>query len=42
MIGYAMNHAKDHDWSEEIAPLEEREDITSHLISESHLISKTE
>ena len=35
MIGYAMNHAKEHKWSEGIVPLEEREDITGHLISET-------
>ena len=35
MIGYAMNHAEKHEWSEGIATLEKREDITGHLISET-------
>ena len=33
-IGYAMNHADEHEWSEGIATLEKREDIIGHLISE--------
>ena len=35
MIGYATNHAEEHKWSEGIATLEKREDITGHLISET-------
>ena len=35
MIRYATDHAKEHEWSEGIAPLEEREDITNHLIGET-------
>ena len=35
MIGYVTNHAKEHESNEGIAPLEEREDISGHLISES-------
>ena len=35
MVGYAMNHAKEHERSEGIATLEKREDINSHLISET-------
>ena len=35
MIGYAMNHAKEHERSEGISTLEKREDINGHLISET-------
>ena len=35
MIGYAMNHAEKYEWSEGIATLEKRGDITGHLISET-------
>ena len=35
MIGYAMNHAEEHERSERIATLEKREDINGHLISET-------
>ena len=35
MIGYVVNHAKNHEWNEGIAPFEEREDIIGHLISET-------
>ena len=35
MIGYAMNHAAEHERSEGIATLEKREDINGHLISET-------
>ena len=35
MIGYAMNHAEDHERSEGIATLKKREDINGHLISET-------
>ena len=34
MIGYAMSHAKEHEWNEGIATLEKREDIIGYLISE--------
>ena len=35
MIGYAMNHAKKHEWSEGTATLKKREDITGYLIDET-------
>ena len=35
MIGYTMNLAKKHKWSEGIALLEKREDIIGHLMSET-------
>ena len=35
MIGYTTSLAKKHKWSEWIAPLEKREDIIGHLISET-------
>ena len=35
MIGYTTSLAKKHKWSEEIAPLEKKEDIIDHLISET-------
>ena len=35
MIGYAMSHAKEHEWSERIATLVKRQDVTGHLISET-------
>ena len=35
MIGYAINHAEEHERSEGIATLEKREDINGRLISET-------
>ena len=35
MIGYAMDHAKEHERSEGISTLEQREDIKGHLMSET-------
>ena len=35
IVGYATSLAKKHKWSEGIAPLEKREDITDHLSSET-------
>ena len=35
MIGYTMNHAKEHERSEGIATLQKSEDINGHLISET-------
>ena len=35
MIRYDMSQAKEHEWSEGIATLEKREDITGHVISET-------
>ena len=35
MIGYAMSHAEEHEWSEGIVTLKMREDINGHLISET-------
>ena len=35
MIAYVMNHAEKHELSEGISTLENREDITGHLISET-------
>ena len=35
MIGYAIDHAEKHEWSDGITSLEKREDITGHLISET-------
>ena len=35
MIGYITSLAEKHKWSEGIAPLEKREDIIGHLMSES-------
>ena len=35
MIGYTTSQTKKHKWSEGIAPLEKREDIIGHLISET-------
>ena len=35
MIGYAMDHAEKHEWSDGIATLEKRENITGHLIGET-------
>ena len=33
MIGYVMVHAREHERSEGIVPLEERENVIGHLIS---------
>ena len=33
--GYAKKNAKKHEWSDEIATLEKRGDITGYLISET-------
>ena len=35
MMGYTMSHAEKHERSEGIATLEKKEDINSHLISET-------
>ena len=35
IIAYALNHVEKHKWSEGIATLKKREDITGHLISET-------
>ena len=35
MIGYAMNHAKEHERSEGIITIEKREAIKGHLITET-------
>ena len=41
MIGYAISHVEKYEWSEGIAILDQRKDITRHLISETELFMAT-